>query len=100
MDVHERAQQTLDRVLRAYERDDRLTLTAEIQQLIVFAANQGYIDKRLHILIEPDDLGEGQMTKFLKAIQSAQANNWRKKLLTHSRIMHQWFRFNRIVREW
>lgn len=100
MDVHQKAQQTFERVLMYYEKEDRVALTKEMQQLIALAVKQGYMDYQMQVLISPAELGEGQMTYFLQAIISAQENNWRKKLLTHSKIMRQWFRLNRVVREW
>ncbi|WP_010287169.1 hypothetical protein [Kurthia massiliensis] len=100
MEAHEIAQATFERVLKLYEKDDRIALTQEMQKLIAYAVKQQYIDYNMHVLIEPSDLGDGQMTHFLRAIICAQQNNWRKKLMTHSRIMRQWFRLNKVVREW
>lgn len=56
MDVQQKAQQTFERVLKFYEKDDRVALTKEMQQLIAFAAKQGYIDYQMQVLISPTDV--------------------------------------------
>ncbi len=100
MTDNEVAAQAFERLLKSSHKEDVIAMQEEVRRLIAYAAKSEYVDYQMNVLIRIDDMSEGQMKLFLRAIEQAQANNWRKKLMTHSKIMRQWLRLNNVVTYW
>ncbi|WP_010302644.1 hypothetical protein [Kurthia senegalensis] len=100
MTDNEVAAQAFERLLKLSQKEDVIAMQEEVRKLIVYAVKCQYVDYQMKVLICVDDMNEGQMKLFLRAIEQAQANNWRKKLMTHSKIMRQWLRLNNVVTYW
>lgn len=100
MTDNEVATQAFERLLKWSRKEDVIAMQNEVRQLIAYAAKCNYVDYQMNVLIDVENMPDGQMQLFLQAIENAQANNWRKKLMTHSKIMRQWLRLNRIVTYW